>query len=181
MRQFYLIIYLSFFIFQKSNQKCSSDTEIISREDCLKNSTEREFCCFYNSECKLVEREYLFKGENASYDCGINELNYGKYEFREYHPKQTFSTDLKLKGCGELEPKKRNQCNDYSELTNSCCFFKNQKGETGCFLIGKKYLGEIKERSFIFEKEKITYECMSFYLEINIFSVAIVGMFLLFI
>ena len=89
-----------------------------------------EYCCF-NSEdgkCKPVEKGKLKDESSKNIICQISEENFGKYEFDQYHPKQDFDGELGFQTCGKYNPKKRNDCTDYSEISNSCCYFKNSKG-----------------------------------------------------
>ena len=102
-------------------------------------------------------------------DCGISEDNYGLYEFEEYHPRH--GLELPFLSCGEKNPKKKMDCLEYSEITNSCCFFKDNSGKSACYYIGRRYSGDLKEKSFNYEGNQITYECNSFYAITNFYFI----------
>ena len=148
-------------ILQKmSNEISCGNGNKLTRNDCFANSTSEEFCCYNGSDstCYPVSKNEL---DNNTLDCGISDLNYGKYEFGQYYPSQT-DLGLGLQSCGKPEPKHTRDCTDYSQLTNSCCRFKKENGGSGCFFIGKKYLEKSKEKTFKFNNTDISYECNSF-------------------
>ena len=133
-----------------------------SRSDCFILSNPDSFCCYNSTDQKCIS---VLKAElkNTTLDCGITDNNYGKYEFWQYHPKQDF--DLDFQTCGEYNPKKKEDCLKYSEIANSCCFFKNSAGATGCFYIGKRYSGDLEEKTFVLDGVQLTYECIGYYYE----------------
>ena len=144
------------------NQTCKDITNAI-RNDCFTLSTPKAYCCYNStdSKCYEVQREDL--ESNFQLDCGISESNYGKYEFKEYHPDQEF--DLDFQHCGRPNPTKKSHCTDYSELANSCCFFK--KGDkTACLAIGKK-----SDKEGDYDNETIHFECCSFNLILKFCSI----------
>ena len=168
-----IFILLSFFKII-INEKCNipSGIPIENRNDCFVYSTPKAYCC-YNSEgedkCQLVPKNDLSSKSNL--DCGITNENYGKYEFGQYHPKQVFTLEG-FQGCGVFDPKDKEDCIEYSELSNSCCFFK--KGvEKACFSIGKKFDG--KNTKFNYKDYEV--ECNSSNIILTIYSL----LFLIFI
>ena len=146
------------------NQTCENITNA-TRNDCFTLSTPKSYCCYDsdNSKCIEVSKENL--ESSYQYDCGISESNYGKYEFKEYHPHQEF--DLDFQHCGRPNPTKKSHCTDYSELANSCCFFKKDD-KTACLAIGKK---SDKEGDYSYDNETIHYECYSFNLILKFGSI----------
>ena len=148
------------------NQTCEGMPATI-RNDCFTLSTPKAYCCYNSadSKCYEVQREDL--ENNFQYDCGISESNYGKYEFKEYHPHQDF--DLDFQHCGRPNPTKKSHCTDYSELANSCCFFK--KGDKyACLAIGKK-LDKNGDYFYDIDNETIHFECCSFNLILKFCSI----------
>ena len=153
-----LIIYLSIIkiIF---NQDCSSNPPT-TRYDCFKYSTPDQFCCFksFEENCAFVDKKK--QTLINTFDCGVSEENYGFYELGEYHPRQQ-NFDIGFQACGEKNPSKKEDCLEYSELTNSCCFFQDANGNKACFSIGKRYTGDLKEKNYDFNGANIRYECNS--------------------
>ena len=142
-----------------------------NRNDCFSISVSDGYCC-YNSEgknCEFISKEKL--KNNYKLDCGISEDNYEKYEFGEYHPKQDFP-EIEFQTCGTYRPQKKEDCTDYSELTNSCCLFK-ANGKKGCFLIGRRFDSDLKEEnSFAYNKTlTISYECNSLIITFSLYSI----------
>ena len=155
----YLLIFLFISLFNNIyNQECEQITAEI-RYDCFKYSTSEEYCCFNNldKKCLLVNKNEI--KNNPSLDCGIIDNNYGFYEFEEYHPRNNMN--LPFQTCGEKNPKRKQDCLEYSEISNSCCFFE-RANEKGCFYIGRRYSGDLKKKSFKFNNETIDYDCKSF-------------------
>ena len=159
------------------SEECGDEKPEI-RNYCFTFSTADSYCCFksIDAKCELVKKEE-FKSKSKDLDCGISEENYGKYEFGEYHPKQKF--DIGFQTCGKYDPQKISDCTDYSELSNSCCYFKNENSENGCFLIGRKYHGKSEEKTFNLEGfGTITYTCNSFHIYFNIYLILLIFLFL---
>ena len=150
-------------------QECST-IQASTRYDCFKYSTSNKFCCFNPSKKNCTSIEKTEKKNLYLYDCGISEENYGFYELGEYHPRPKFEIELGLQTCGTENPTKKEDCLEYSELTNSCCFFKNGNSKA-CFAIGRRYTGELKERSFNFKGENINYECNSFFIIFRLYFI----------
>ena len=141
------------------------ETGTLNRNDCFAHSNPTQYCCYNSNDknCKLVNKTEL--SENKDLDCGITNDNYGKYEFGQYHPKQAFELEG-FQGCGVYEPKKKDDCIEYSELSNSCCFFQKNDGKKACFSIGKKFDGKSSKFNF----DGYTVECNSFNLILRIYS-----------
>ena len=131
-----------------------------SRNDCFTSSNSTHYCCYKNSACEPIPKNQL----SNDADCGITNDNYGKYEFGQYHPKQALVLEG-FQGCGVYEPKKKDDCIEYSELSNSCCFFQ-KNGKNACFSIGKKFDGKSSKFNF----DGYTVECNSFNLILSIYS-----------
>ena len=149
-----------------------------NKNECFTNSTSDSYCCFKSEDkkCYLIKKKKL--AEYYEYDCGISDENYGKYEFREYHPNQTF--DIGFQTCGEINPKDKETCIKYSELTNSCCFFtKELTGDKACFAIGRKFNIEIYKGEYEIEGEKYTYNCKSFNIILSLYSFLLIALNLL--
>ena len=173
-----LIIIFSFSQEQSTDDACSKD-EAISRNDCFARSVPNSYCCFDYSQskkCKSIPKKEL--DNHPELDCGITEDNYGKYEFGQYHPDQ--SETLKKLGfetCGKSSPKKKQDCTDFSEISNSCCLF-TKKDEKACLHIGRKYYGNSKSSSFTLDGDSITVECNSFNLIFNLYLFLLITLFL---
>ena len=159
-----LFCFIFLFNIIQSQDECTSITDSSTiKYDCFKHSTAKEYCCYNNASypCLLINKTDIEK--HPELDCGISDDNYGLYEFEEYHPKS--SLELPFLSCGEKNPKEKGDCLEYSELTNSCCFFKNSAGATGCFYIGKRYSGDLEEKTFVLNGVQLTYECKGYYFE----------------
>ena len=160
------------------NEKSCPENNIENRNECFTNSTSDSYCCFDSNakKCVLVKKDKL---KNNIYDCGISDDNYGKYEFREYHPNQDFN--LGFQTCGETEPKNKEDCTKYSELTNSCCFFKKKnQEETACLAIGRKFGNDIhKTYEYNYNNTDYEYECKSFNIILSFYSFLLIGLNLL--
>ena len=159
-----LFCFIFLFNIIQSQDECTSITDSSTiKFDCFKHSTAKEYCCYNNASypCLLINKTDIEK--HPELDCGISDDNYGLYEFEEYHPKS--SLELPFLSCGEKNPKEKGDCLEYSELTNSCCFFKNSAGATGCFYIGKRYSGDLEEKTFVLNGVQLTYECKGYYYE----------------
>ena len=155
---FILFIFLSFFeLIQNDDDECYKEPS--SRNDCFTISNSTYYCCYKEKKCILIPKNDSKSIQEA--DCGISEDNYGKYEFGQYHPSQSqFDLDLGFQTCGKSNPKKKEDCSDYSDLSNSCCFF-TYDGKNACFGIGRKFIkGE--ENKFTFDNKEVSYECNSF-------------------
>ena len=173
-----LILIITFSHSQNEQENCSGDAD--SRNDCFAKSVSNGYCCFKlksdltSGECQLVEREALKSSQEL--DCGITEDNYGKYEFGQYHPKQDL--DLGFETCGKSSPSKKEDCTDFSEISNSCCLF-TKDGTKACLHIGRKYYGNSKESTFTLEgKGSITVECNSVNIIFNMYSFLLITLFL---
>ena len=161
---FFFLYLISIIQIIKSND-CVNESTPITRYDCLKHSTSNERCCFSNSnsKCTLVKFEELSKNEGL--DCGAKDLVYQEYDFSQYHPNQdSVSSQINFISCGKLKPSKKSQCTKYSQITNSCCFFRTTGGQA-CFAIGKKYTGPNKKMTVAGD---VTYECNSCFLKISL-------------
>ena len=159
-----LFCFIFLFNIIQSQDECTSITDSSTiKYDCFKHSTAKEYCCYNNASypCLLINKTDIEK--HPELDCGISDDNYGLYEFEEYHPKS--SLELPFLSCGEKNPKEKGDCLEYSELTNSCCFFKNSAGATGCFYIGRRYSGDLEEKTFVLNGVQLTYECKGYYYE----------------
>ena len=143
---FNLLLIIVFSLSQEDSSECGGNA--ISRNDCFALSAPNKYCCFQpdtestvstvpgSGKCVPIEREELKSSQNI--DCGITDENYGKYEFDQYHPKQELE-DLGFETCGKFNPQKKEDCTDYSEISNSCCLF-NKGGTLACLHIGRKYI-----------------------------------------
>ena len=163
-----LFCFIFLFNIIQSEDACATATPSI-KYDCFKLSNATQYCCYNgaSSSCSPIDKTDI--NIPPELDCGISEDNYGLYEFEEYHPKS--SLKLPFLSCGEKNPKEKGDCLEYSELTNSCCFFKNSAGATGCFYIGKRYSGDLEEKKFTYNSEEIIYECKSCYEIFNLYLI----------
>ena len=159
MLQKLVIAFLLLLSFKKIITQCPNSPE--SRNDCFTSSNSTHYCCYKDQSCKVIPRDQL----SNDADCGITNDNYGKYEFGHYHPYQAFVLPG-FQGCGVYDPKDKDECLEYSELSNSCCFFKNNEGKTACYSIGKKFDG--KNTKFNYDGYEV--ECNSFNLIVSIYS-----------
>ena len=177
-----LFILSLFMIFSLSQEEeCNTiSTTPISRNDCFARSVPNGYCCFNSSgsgSCKIILREELNKTQG--YDCGITDEKYEKYEFGQYHPEQpSIFKDLGFETCGKSNPKKKKDCTDYSEISNSCCFFKIGN-ENACLHIGRKYIGNLKETSFSLGYHDVKVECKSFNIIFNLYSILLIALLFL--
>ena len=175
---FILSIIIKFSLCQ-GDDACNKDTAT-SRNECFSRSVPNKYCCFVSSgeKCQSISREEL--KSKPDLDCGITEENYGKYEFGQYHPEQPNELkNLGFETCGKNSPKKKEDCTDYSELSNSCCLF--SKGETkACLHIGRKYIGDFKETTFNIEGVgDLNVECKSYNIIFNLYSILLIALLFL--
>ena len=140
------------------DQECVK-TSPKNRYDCFKKSSSNKLCCYKSGEnCKVIEK-LSDNPDNYDYDCGIVNNNVGEYEFSIYHPISSNENKIGFQTCGAKKPKKKKDCTDYSQLTNSCCYFEG-KEKKGCYSIGKKYSGPNEEIKIkINDDLTVTYEC----------------------
>lgn len=149
-----LVIFLIAFINCECPPKSTAGRVIseITRFDCFAQSNGTDLCCYDGTTCKGITLDKL--ASEKGLDCGINEEVYKEYEFTPYRPSQP-DIDLGLQNCGRTQPKKKKHCTDYSSIMNSCCYFKFDTNQAGCYYLGKKYSGNSDEHTF----DKYTYEC----------------------
>ena len=154
------ITFLLLFFFVIICNKTCEEVEAQNRNDCFSRSNSSYYCCYKSSNskvsCETVPKSNLT--QNYFLDCGVSEDNYEEYEFGEYHPKQEFK-DIGLQTCGKMNPKKKQDCTDFSEINNSCCYFTNKEGQKACFSIGRR---ADKKRNKGNYEDDISYECWSF-------------------
>ena len=87
-------------------------------------------------------------------------------------------TKLGFETCGKNSPKKKEDCTDYSELSNSCCLF--SKGDIkACLHIGRKYIGDFKKTTFKIEGEDLDVECKSYNIIFNSYSILLIALLFL--
>ena len=146
-----------------------------SRNECFSVSHAGSYCCYNGEKCISIKKEEL--GDDPKLDCGITEENYGEYEFDEYHPKQDIGVEMGLQTCGKQKPENVEDCTEYSELSNSCCFFKNGDKQ-GCFLIGKKYDKDHVKADFTFGESSLSYDCKSSNIIFNMYSILLLLLFI---
>lgn len=156
-----LVIFLIAFI----NCECPTistareDKSEITRFDCFAQSNGTHLCCYDGEKCEAIDNLNSEKDldnllSEKKLDCGINEEIYKEYEFTPYRPSQP-DIDLGLQNCGRTQPKKKKHCTDYSSIMNSCCYFKFDTDQAGCYYLGKKYSGNSDKHTF----GTYTYEC----------------------
>ena len=177
---FILLLIIAFSLCENDKDACN-ETHATSRNDCFARSVPNRYCCFVslNNPCQSISREEL--DSKLNYDCGITEERYGKYEFGQYHPDQPKKLkDLGFETCGKSEPKKKGDCTDYSEISNSCCLF--SIGEIkACLHIGRKFIGKSKKTTFKIEDngDEINVECKSYNIIFNLYSILLIALLFL--
>ena len=172
---FILLIIIAFSLTQE--ESVCEESPVESRNDCFAKYTPNGYCCFNSAEKKCMPiLKTNFKESSKEFDCGITEENYGKYEFGQYHPNQKLE-GLDFETCGKNEPKKKQDCTDYSEISNSCCLFTNGDIKS-CFHIGRKYIGDFKKNTFKFDGKDYTVECKSFIIILNLYSILLITLLL---
>ena len=173
----FILSLIMIFSLSQEDEACNK-TNANSRNDCFAKSVPNRYCCFDspNKICQSISREEL--KSNTKYDCGITEENYGKYEFGQYHPEQPQTLkELGFETCGKSYPKKKKDCTDYSEISNSCCLF-SKGGEQACLHIGRKYIGNFKKTTFSLGGD-VTVECKSFNIILNLYSILLIALLFL--
>ena len=172
---FILLLINTFSFSQEDEETCNTITPT-SRNDCFSISVSNGYCCYKTTgeNCTIIQKKDL--SNSKEYDCGITGENYGKYEFGQYHPKQEVES-LGFVTCGKISPSKKKDCTDYSEISNSCCLF-TIDGKKTCLHIGRKYIGDLKEKSFNFEGKDVKYECKSFNIIFNLYLILLIALFL---
>ncbi len=143
------------FVICEGEEICEGATSN-NRYECFKKSSSNKLCCYDNGQCHELDS---LKKNTKNYDCGIVNNNVEEYEFSIYHPISSDENDIGFQTCGAKKPKKKKDCTDYSQLTNSCCYFYGN-GIDGCNSIGKKYSGPNEEIKIkINDDLTVTYEC----------------------
>ena len=175
-----LLILLLIIAFSLSLEESCEKFDVNSRNECFALSTPDGYCCFNSShkKCEKVERNEL-KSKSKDVDCGITDEYYGKYEFDQYHPNQKLE-GLDFETCGKIDPKKKQDCTDYSELSNSCCLFTsiNNGDQKSCFHIGRKYIGDFKKTIFKIGDFEYSVECGSYNIIFNLYSILLISLLL---
>ena len=152
-----------FNIIKNQNQNCSA-IRPNSRYDCFEYSTSNTRCCLNQLNSRCVEVN-ITQSYSTNYDCGAKDAVYQEYDFSQYHPTpETVSDQINYIACGKIKPSKKSDCTKYSQITNSCCFFRTTGGQA-CFAIGKKYTGPNKKMTVAGD---VTYECNSCFLKISL-------------
>ena len=161
---YFIIFVFLFFVPFVICENCEEKTNPSNRYDCLKLSSINKHCCFksVNVNCKLIDD---LSNIDEGYDCGIVKGSVGEYEFSIYHPIPSDDIGIGFQTCGAKKPKKKKDCTDYSQLTNSCCYFEGDR-KKGCYSIGKKYSGPNEEISATINGKNIKYECNGNFLNI---------------
>ena len=175
---FILSLIITFSFSQENEEECKNASPN-SRNNCFAIPVPNGYCCFY-LESEVKKCTNITKGNSDAFkdkDCGITDEYYGKYEFGQYHPKQGLD-NLGFETCGKSDPKKKEDCTDYSEISNSCCLFSNVNTK-GCLHIGRKYIGNNKKTTFSIEgKGEFTVECKSFNVIYNLHLILLIALFL---
>ena len=153
---------------------CPSSSDDSAIESCISNLLPNKYCCYdlSTNKCFPIEKGKLKAQSSSNIICQFSDENLGKYEFEQYHPKQDF--DIGFETCGKYQPSKKEDCTDYSEISNSCCYFKHPNGKKACFHIGRKYIGDFKEKTTEINGVSVTYECKSFNILFNLYSVLLI-------
>ena len=157
---FVFLFFVPFVICEDCDGKSASN-----RYDCLKLSSSNKLCCYDGKNCQQIND---LKENTGNLDCGIVKGSVGEYEFSIYHPIPSDDIGIGFQTCGAKKPKKKKDCTDYSQLTNSCCYFetKEDNKKKGCYSIGKKYSGPNEEISATINGKNIKYECNGNFLNI---------------
>ena len=166
---FILFLILSF-IGISINYNCTNNS-VETRNDCFIYSESNFYCCFNSSQntCSLINKNEI--NSHPELDCGISEDNYGKYEFGEYHPYQPFN--LGFQTCGKPKPENVKDCAEYSEISNSCCFF-DMDNQKACLSIGRKVDTEKIKKKISYKLlngTEVKYECYSSNIIIRLFLI----------
>lgn len=181
----YFIILASLFLVPYTicqNSNCNGITNPNNRYDCLKFSTSNVLCCYKSENSPSCEEKNFSELKNLknTIDCGVVDNRVGEYEFSIYHPNLSGQKNIGFQTCGAKKPKKKKDCTNYSQLTNSCCYFSGDV--TGCYSIGKKYSDEDKEKKITIKdiegnELNIEYECLGNFL--NTIINKVFGVFIL--
>ena len=161
-------------ILKVMNQNTCTTASTTNRNECFTFSSSDKYCCFTGNGCVWVDKNKL--DENYKYDCGISDQNYGKYEFREYHPKSEL--DIGFQTCGEENPEKKEDCTKYSELNNNCCLFQSSDTKA-CFAIGRTIDINSVKSNFQIGDKSFEYDCKSFNIILSLYTFLLIGLNLL--
>ena len=162
---YFIIFVFLFFVPFVICDDCEDNTNPSNRYDCLKLSSSNKLCCYDGNSCKSIND---LKDNTNNYDCGIVKGSVGEYEFSIYHPIPSDDIGIGFQTCGAKKPKKKKDFTNYSQLTNSCCYFESKEDnkKKGCYSIGKKYSGPNEEISATINGKNIKYECNGNFLNI---------------
>ena len=163
------------------NSTCDIGTITNKASDCLKETTNAQYCCFISplesgstslSRCYPYNKEKYYGNLNINYnkelysiDCGIGST----------YADTDWSMTLEDRySCGKNNPNDYKDCSIDSTNDNSCCFYEGHELKR-CYWLGIKYVGKA-------EKGGYNFVCYSLYLnKINFLIYAVINFFIMFI
>ena len=160
---FYLI---NEYIISYINSNCSLGTIATNPTECIRHSTNDEYCCFISpledtslpSICYPYNKEKYHGNLNINHNKQLYEINCGlgsTYMDIEW--------DMTLEdrySCGKDEPDNYEDCSFASTKDNSCCFYEG-KDLKRCYWLGIKYTGKSLNSDYNFV-------CCLCYININL-------------
>ena len=167
MTSIFFILYIIVLYFNIIHNQNCENIVAESRSDCFTVSSPNKYCCFISigKNCTSVPKEEL----NQNYfDCGVTGDNYGKYDFQQYHQQNVNDQGFQI--CGRKTPSNAEDCLEYSDIGNNCCYFDYKNGTKACFYIGREVDKDNKEKSF----PNLYFNCFSLNLMLNLYWIILI-------
>ena len=158
---FFIFINLSYYI--KSD--CTLGTFASKASECLKETTNTEYCCFISPLEDASLSSICYPYEKSKYHGNLN-IN---------HNKQLYSIDCGIGStytdtdwdmtledrysCGKNNPNSYKDCSIDSTNDNTCCFYKSDDLKR-CYWLGIKYIGKAEKGGYEFVCYSLYYNKM---------------------
>ena len=129
-------IFIIILLFKSIKNQCSVSPASKASE-CLRQTTDRDYCCFISP----------LEGPPGSYCYPYPEINCG---LGSTFMDSNWEMTLEDRGiCGNMDPVDYKDCNAASTKDNSCCYYEGEDMK-GCYWLGIKYCGKVTKRKYTF-------------------------------
>ena len=149
------LISIHIFFIKYANNECILGTEVSKSSECLKETTNDEYCCYISplEDESLPSICYPYKKEKYHGNLNIN------------HNKQLYAIDCGIGStymdtdwnmtledrysCGSDSPNDYKDCSMASTKDNSCCYYEGNDLKR-CYWLGIKYTGKASKDGYDF-------------------------------